>query len=280
MRQILTLLVVTIMGLLPFSLHGAAKDKVVDFNYPQDVSKNALADLENALKSGDGRLVVDAIVRYSIAQSGISEENMGDIVSRIESTLQQEKRPEYRALLNYFEACVFREYHLRYGVWDRENPDEDVEADDISTWDDASFGKKINELQCAALSQPEELKRHPITEFEGIIRYDEQGALLVPTLYQFLCLQCGNDSVVGNLWRQSVVDNIPAYIYACLRTGGNAEKLYKQFKDNEHCGLALRETYVDEDLYAAYKDYVARFPESIYTRSIENKIAELDPERC
>ena len=83
MRQILTLLVVAIMGLLPFSLHGAAKDKVVDFNYPQDVSKNALADLENALKSGDGRLVVDAIVRYSIAQSGISEENMGDIVSRI-----------------------------------------------------------------------------------------------------------------------------------------------------------------------------------------------------
>jgi hypothetical protein len=264
------------MGLLPFSLHGAAKDKVVDFNYPQDVSKNALADLENALKSGDGRLVVDAIVRYSIAQSGISEENMGNIVSRIESTLQQEKRPEYRALLNYFEACVFREYHLRYGVWDRENPDEDVEADDISTWDDASFGKKINELQCAALSQPEELKRHPITEFEGIIRYDGQGALLVPTLYQFLCLQCGNDSVVGNLWRQSVMDNIPAYIYACLRTGGNAEKLYKQFKDNEHCGLALRETYVDEDLYAAYKDYVARFPESIYTRSIENKIAELE----
>ena len=283
MRQILTLLVVTIMGLLPFSLHGAAKDKVVDFNYPQDVSKNALADLENALKSGDGRLVVDAIVRYSIAQSGISEENMGDIVSRIESTLQQEKRPEYRALLNYFEACVFKAYQERYGIWDRENPDEAVEPDDYSTWDNERFNKKVDELLRAALSQPEELKRHPITEFEGIMRYDEQGVRLIPTLYQFLCMktqEMNDDSSLNKeietSWKQSVEGNVPAYIYACLKNHDSAEKLYKQFKDNEHCGLALRDTYGDKEMYSAYKDYVARFPESIYTRSIENKIAELE----
>lgn len=271
------------MGLLPFSLHSAAKDKVVDFNYPQDVSKNALADLENALKSGDGRLVVDAIVRYSIAQSGISEENMGDIVSRIESTRQQEKRPEYRALLNYFEACVFKAYQERYGIWDRENPDEAVEPDDYSTWDNERFSNKVNELLRAALSQPEELKRHPITEFEGIMRYDEQGVRLIPTLYQFLCMKTQEmnddsslDKEIETSWKQSVEGNVPAYIYACLKNHDSAEKLYKQFKDNEHCGLALRDTYGDKDMYSAYKDYVARFPESIYTRSIENKIAELE----
>ncbi len=49
------------MGLLPLSLFGAKKNKMVDFNYPQDVSKTALTDLDKALKGGDGRLVVDAM---------------------------------------------------------------------------------------------------------------------------------------------------------------------------------------------------------------------------
>ena len=271
------------MGLLPNSLHGAARDKVVDFNYPQDVSKTALADLEQALSGGDGRLVVDAVVRYSIAQSGISPDNMSEIVSRIESTAQQERRPEYRALLHYFEASVFKAYRDRYGIWDRENPDEEADSDDYSTWDHARFNQKIDALLHAALSQPDELQRHPVTEFEGILRYDEQGARLVPTLYQFLCQQAQElsddsqlDQDIATGWKQSVEGNVPAYIYACLNTGGSAKKLYEQFKANEHCGLALRETYTDEALYSAYKDYVARFPESIYTRSIENKIVELE----
>ena len=283
MRHILTLLVVAIMGLLPSSLHGAAKDKVIDFNYPQDVSKNALADLDKALKGGDGRLVVDAIVRYSIAQSGISEENMGDIVSHIESTIQKEQRPEYRALLYYFEACVFKAYQEQYGIWDRENPDEAVEPNDYSTWDNERFNKKVDELLRAALSQPEELKRHPITEFEGIMRYDEQGVRLVPTLYQFLCMKSQEmtddmsfDNEIETAWKQSVEGNVPAYIYACLKNHDSAKKLYEQFKNNEHSGLALRDTYGEKDMYNAYKDYVARFPESIYTRSIENKIVELE----
>ena len=283
MRHILTLLVVAIMGLLPFSLHGAAKDKVVDFNYPQDVSKNALADLDKALKGGDGRLVVDAIVRYSIAQSGISEENMGDIVSRIESTIHKEQRPEYRALLHYFEACVFKAYQEQYGVWDRENPDEEADQNDYSAWDNERFNKKVDELLSAALSQPEELKRHPITEFEGIMRYDEQGVRLVPTLYQFLCMKSQELSDEGDLnqeisaaWIKSVEGNVPAYIYACLENDDSALNLYEKFKDNEHSGLALRETYCGKDMYSAYKDYVSRFPESIYTRSIENKIVELE----
>ena len=282
MRHILTLLVIAIMGLLPFSLHCAAKDKIVDFNYPQDVSKNALTDLDKALKGGDGRRVVDAIVRYSIAQSGISEENMGDIVSHIESTIQKEQRPEYRALLYYFEACVFKAYQDQYGIWDRENPDEAVEPNDYSTWDNERFNKKVDELLRAALSQPEELKRHPITEFEGIMRYDEQGVRLVPTLYQFLCMKTQEmtDDMsfyneIETTWKQSVEGNVPAYIYACLKNDDSAKKLYEQFKDNEHCGLALRNTNGDE-MYGAYKDYVSRFPKNAYTTDIRNKILQIE----
>ena len=269
------------MGLLPFT--SGARDKgTVDFNYPQDVSKNALADLDKALKIGDGRLVVDAIVRYSIAQSVISQDNMSEIVNRIDGTLLQEQRPEYQALLRYFEACAFAAYHESHYMWDRENPEEAGDPADFSTWDATQFSQKINALIRQALSQPDELKRHPITEFEGIITYDQQGALLVPTLYQFLCQKCleltQDDALRGEIkaaWRQSAKGNVPAYIYACLQSDDDAEKLYEQFKDNEHSGLALRKTYGDR-LYATYRDYVSRFPNSIYAPDIKNKITTLE----
>ena len=273
------------MGLLPLSLFGAKDKKVVDFNYPQDVSKNALADLDQALNGGDGRLVVDAIVRYSLAQSGISPENMPDIVGRIESTIQQERRTEYRALLQYFEACVFNAYMERHGVFDRENPDDVADAadeKDYTTWDNAKFRATINSLLRQALSDPDELKRHPVTDFQGIITCDRQGATLVPTLYQFLCqqvLELTSDTAleakIADAWKQSVAGNVPAYIYASLRCHGSAEQLYEQFKDNEHSGLALTSTYGD-DMYAAYKDYVSRFPQGYYTPTIQNKIKNIE----
>lgn len=271
------------MALLPSSHYGK-NHKTVDFNYPQEVSKNALSDLNQALSGGDGKLVVDAIVRYSIAQSGISQENMTEIVERIETTIQQEKRPEYRALLYYFEACVYNAYLDRYGVYDRENPENSENTtDDFSEWDNKQFHDKIDQLLRQAISEPASLKQHPITEFEGIITYDAQGTLLVPTLYQFLCQQSKElidddktQKEIENSWKQSTEGNVPAYIYACLSYHDSAQRLYEQFKDNEHSGLALKETYGDEKTYPIYKDYVSRFPRSIYTPHIQNKIAEIE----
>ena len=72
---------------MAFPIHSSGNNREIDFNFPQDVSKEALADLDKALKSGDGELTIDALVRYGIAQSSISQDNMEDIVSRIEPLL-------------------------------------------------------------------------------------------------------------------------------------------------------------------------------------------------
>ena len=95
----------------PFNTLG---NKVIDFNFPQDVSKQALDDLNKALKTGDGQQTVDALVRYSIAQSGISQDNMPDIIKKIESVSNKEKRPEFKALLYYFEAMAYQGYYNRF----------------------------------------------------------------------------------------------------------------------------------------------------------------------
>ena len=129
----------------PFNTSGNA-NRIIDFNYPQDVSEEALADLDIALKAGDGELTVDALVRYSIAQSGISKDNMPDVVKRLESTIAKEKKPHIKALLYYFEALVYQGYRNRHARWsDRNNPVEEIPAD-VSEWDRNQFNKKIAEL--------------------------------------------------------------------------------------------------------------------------------------
>lgn len=126
-RQIIHILFIALV-IMAFPFHSLGGEKVVDFNFPQDVSKEALADIDKALKgSDDGQLLVDALVRYSVAQSGISQDNMADIVSRIEKTAGKEKRPHIRALLYHLEAMVYQGYRNRFARWsDRENPVEEV----------------------------------------------------------------------------------------------------------------------------------------------------------
>ena len=101
----------------PFNTLG---NKVIDFNFPQDVSKQALDDLNKALKTGDGQQTVDALVRYSIAQSGISQDNMPDIIKKIESVSNKEKRPEFKALLYYFEAMAYQGYYNAFTSYEKD----------------------------------------------------------------------------------------------------------------------------------------------------------------
>ena len=69
------------MGLFSFNAH--AQDEP-DFDYPQQVSKDALAQLKKAQKGGDGQMMVDALVRFSIAKGKISQESMDTIITQIE----------------------------------------------------------------------------------------------------------------------------------------------------------------------------------------------------
>ena len=159
---------------IPF--HSSGSEKVIDFNFPQDVSKEALTDLNKALKSGDGEMTVDALVRYGIAQSSISQDNMADIIERLESTIAQEKRPHFKALLYHLESLIYKDYRDNYARWrDRNNPVGE-EPVDVSEWDREQFNKKISELIEKSLVEPEALKAVAVTSLPGIIKCNELGA--------------------------------------------------------------------------------------------------------
>ena len=278
---------------MAFPFNSSGKDKkVIDFNYPQDVSKEALTDLDKALKSGDGELTVDALVRYSLAQSGISQDNMPDIVERIEKTIAKEKQPHIRTLLYYFEALVYQSYRNRYARWsNRKNPVEEIPAD-VSEWDRNQFDKKIAELVEKSLAEPDALHQVPVTSLPDIIECNALGATYVPTLYEFMLMKgkvlldqsdLDNETLVERIkadWLATTEGNIPAHIYALTRTKSIIPlETYRKYQDNEHCAyLLLGSIRFDDDKakYAVFKDYLNRFPNSIYTAQVKNVIIDME----
>lgn len=292
---------------MPMTLFGKSNDHHVDFNYPQDVGKIALTDLKKALASHDGETVVDALVRYSLAQSVISEENMPDIMSRIDATLKQESRPEFQAIITYFKAILLNSYRDRYVRGDRHNPTDEPLPDDYSEWDNAQFNRCISDLVKQALSKPDALRQVKVTSLPAIIKCDELGATYEPTLLEFLSDQChellddvsnhGTEGYETTLseqqqgimeqWIDATQADVPAHIYALRKSPRNlrtresqlsTEELYERYRDNEHSYLLLEKIFFgnDKKRYDAYQDYRRRFPKGIYHAEANNEILDME----
>ena len=77
MRKKLLLLMLVAVAMVA----TAWSQSVADFAFPRKVSAEALTQLDRAMRSGDGNAVVDAMIRYSIAQSSISKQSTSFIPS-------------------------------------------------------------------------------------------------------------------------------------------------------------------------------------------------------
>ncbi len=281
--KVLTLLFLAIMTLFPKGVWGYEK---IDFNYPQDVSKHALSDLKSALKTNDGELAVDALIRYSIAQSGSSDDNLATIVDRIEATVQDEKRPEYKALLYYLEAVVFDEYVNNVGAHYTATIEGETPSNDYTEWNSEQFHNKIESLLKLALADRESLQQVSVTSLSKIIKCNKLGATYVPTLYQFLVIKCrdlSNDTDFKDSllkpYEQSVDGDIPAYLYACkedLIEHDSYINVYNRYIDNEHCGMLLDNFSSDDNGYAITQDYLKRHPKGAYASQAYNLIQQYE----
>ena len=290
MRQkIINILLIALLA-MAFPFHTSGNVKQIDFNYPQDVSKEALADLDKAMKAGDGQETVNALVRYSIAQSGISQENMPKIIDQIETVIKKEKQPHVRALLNYFEALIYNGYCDRYG-WGRKrnNPVEEMPTD-VTEWDRSQFERKIIELCDKSLADVEALKQVPVTSLPKVLVYNDLGATYVPTLLEFMSMKNlellrgidDADPICRSLkerWLKETEGNVPAHIYAMTNTGKSITKEdYAKYSDSEYCAELLKQISFNDrkERYETLKDYVKRFPKSPFTPGIKNEITEIE----
>ena len=291
MKQTIIHILSIVLLIMAFPFHSSGNNRDIDFNFPQDVSNKALADLDKALKSGDGELTIDALVRYGIAQSSLSQDNMADIITRVENAIAKEKQPHLRALLYHLEAMIYQGYRDRYARWsDRNNPVGETPTD-YSEWDQMQFDKKITELVEKSLAEPEALKAVAVTSLPDIIKCNKLGATYIPTLHEFLLMK-GKEMLDGvdmnnedlrerikSDWLATTEGNVPAHIYAMTRTLPSITiETYRQYQDNEYCvNLLDHITWENpKERYKTLQDYVARFPNSVYTDEVKNRITQME----
>ncbi len=279
-------LIVLLAMAFPFHLSGSNKD--IDFNFPQDVSKTALTDLNKALKTGDGEATVDALVRYSIAQSSISQDNMPEIIERIDKVIAKEKQPHIKALLYHLEALAFQGYSQRFARSNRNNPVEEMPTD-ISEWDRSQFENKIKELLNKSLEDPNALEQVPVTSMPNVIKCNQLGATYVPTLLQFIAMrnyEMLNDIEYDNpeamsaklIWQHSTEGDAPSHIYALINTNGRMDlETYEKYKDSEYSAELLEHIYFKDskEELRVLNEYVERHPKSLFIPGVKNMITEL-----
>ena len=269
-----------------------ARDNVPDFNFPQDVTKQAEADLKTALSKGNGQLLVDALVRSSLAKSSITIENMSEIVDDIDRVARKEKRPDIRALLYHLEARVMHDYTNNFTPINRRNPSRmahnEKVKDKYAYWDSYQFAAAIDSLVNMSMRDRDALLQHSVKDYDDIIKCNDLGAKYVPTLYHFLNYQSQylvSDKLEKKLQADlmtAMPDNAMATVFAKCAPLGNwssyqkeYQAVYEEFANVPEGGLPL--SYLSGDKhYATFQQYVKRFPKSIYANDIRNSITYIE----
>ena len=134
-----------------------------DFKYPDNVKTTALADIKKAEGSGDKMLLLDAVIRYTLAESMTSTDNAPKVFDTIEKYRKQESAPEYAALYALLEAKAYSAYCENTYV--RRAQQHDTLPDDISEWNYGDFTDKISQLVALALKDKDALKSAPLSRF-------------------------------------------------------------------------------------------------------------------
>lgn len=254
------------------------------FAFPRQVSDDALQQLDRALQSGDGYMVVDAMVRYSLAQSSISRQTIDSIMPRIEQLAQRESRPDIKALLYHLAARVLAQYKTI-------NRSQAVDVDTIPTsyerMSREQVNNKLKDLVFLSIQDEKALLSKPLSLYTGLITPDTLG--MCPTLFHFLALN-GYDIIQDGYVITRLLDNCEegslAHMAAIAASPGAnehrnrlnlvmsnrqvLEEYYRKYRDKESSGLLLCEMNSSEIDY--YKEYLEKFPQSPFYNNITNKL--------
>ena len=265
---------------------SAMGQSVVDFAFPRKVSAEALTQLDKALKSGDGNAVVDAMIRYSIAQSSISKQSIDTIVPRIEQLAVKEKRADIKALLYHLEARVLGQYYAKYGA---QSQVVDTLPERFELWSRSQIKDKINELMRFSVKDEKALLAKPLSNYAGLISEDSQG--IFPSLYHFLALEgyemTRDDEILTRLLdncepgsdvHMEVIRNSLSSPVHLAATGATSRKAVvigylEKYIDKESAGALLRDIDLSDKAISLCEEYVSRFPDGRFASIAKNKIS-------
>ena len=268
-----------------------------DFKYPDNVKTTALADIKKAEGSGDKMLLLDAVIRYTLAESMTSTDNAPKVFDTIEKYRKQESAPEYAALYALLEAKVYLAY-CEHTYPPREQKHETL-PDDISEWNYGDFTDKISQLVALALKDKDALKSAPLSRFGKVLNYKEKYLKFYPTLLDFCYLTGGRllDDIsspltqadfdewlsfhTGEIAPTVYIKNMYFFAFTFGKDNGDAGiMLYRQYAQFEESGLLLKYVVPEENKnYPIFCDYLERFPNSAFEPDIKNIVSQLESKK-
>lgn len=260
--------------------------KMPDFDYPEDVVRQADKNLAAAMKDNDQKAIVLALVQKGLARTSVTERSAAEVIQTIDSVMDKGRlTPDYKALLWYLEAEIWRTLDERY--------DYDGEARNKA---ELASQRSLDPLGNGDVSS---LVR-PLKDYESlIVMGNDLGNRSLPTLHDFLmCHRLshlassvgkteGTDSLEAH-WlslHEADADVMPrlfieARDYLDVITGSfrsrriydreKVESLYRKYSDHEESALLLGIFGNDDKYYDDVCGYLSRFPKSEFASRIEN----------
>ncbi|MCF0205739.1 MAG: hypothetical protein HUK12_10810, partial [Muribaculaceae bacterium] len=263
----------------------AAKLDGPDFNYPKNVISEAEIGLQNALKAQNGNDVVKCLVQYGIAQSLISDDNMPEILKKIDGTIASDNNADSRALLFYFKGLAIDSYSGNFAR-SRKNAVNSEISSDPSEWDTKQCATLTAECCKKALEEARNARSKKIGEYpDVIINADDVSARLCPTLFDFIAYKSiklvdneNDKKQLLNEWKQANIDNEDVTIFIECENKDKStswKDIYNNHKNNDLSGYALRHLERNLENYPLFMEYATKFPAGAFVDDIQNNIAEI-----
>ncbi len=180
-----------------FSGLGAEPSKP-DFAFPKTVSSNAEADLKSAIKAKNGPDIIDALIRYSLAQTAINPENNEKVVKKLEKTESQVKDSVTVAMIQLLRASVEHDFSLSFSVWE-------------------NYGSLLRKV--------------PVTEWKKVVVAEPQ---FFPTLYDFAAAEASGKDVADAMieyYRERPLLRLYWYLYRQQTEPDSFERMLADYDD-------------------------------------------------
>ena len=248
-----------------------AMAKAPDFRYPETVINEATTQIKKAEKKGNDKLLIDGMIRLSLAKASISDDNLPALTAKVDSLAANAKDVRTKALLLGLEGdMLVGAYNNDRYKYDQRQKAGTTRSKDIREWSHEDYRDRILELSEVMLADSTELLATPIDKYRDIILPSEVLPEFAPTLYDMLAhhsiqqIRSFSYDDINKEAKQRIDD-----IYASLLSShkeGDAAYIYSLV-----CSVGYRP---DKEAIEQLKNVAKKYADSPYSVEIIDKLAD------
>ncbi len=209
--------IITACFLVSVTFFMTAQNKITepDFAFPKKVSANAEAALKTAIKTSDGNMVIRSLIDYALAQSAVSNDNLPDVMQRIDEIRIKEQNPCTKAILDILMARIYLNIYEadKYKYDTRSLPLMPV-PQDYNLWSGEQFRHVISGMCSSSVINSAALQLSQLSSYKEIIDASRETLIYYPTLYDFIA----NESIAIRKRLSPFANVFPIVVLSPART--------------------------------------------------------------